>query len=70
VKRIRNCSREGPGSFPRGDNQRNAKVGCGHLQIFLRTTEPEELIFTGKLSDIMQIKVISNHGPRGWEGTQ
>jgi hypothetical protein len=29
-------------------------MGWGHLKIFFsRTTEAEELIFTGKLSDIM-----------------
>jgi hypothetical protein len=29
-------------------------MGWGHLKIFFsRTTEPEELIFTGKLSDVM-----------------
>jgi hypothetical protein len=32
VKRIKNCSIEGPGSFPRGDNQRNAKIRWGHLK--------------------------------------
>jgi hypothetical protein len=47
------CSKEGPGSFPRGGNHRNAKMGWDHLKIFSRTTEPEELIFTGKLSDMM-----------------
>jgi hypothetical protein len=26
VKRIKDCSKEGPGSFPRGDNHRNAKI--------------------------------------------
>jgi hypothetical protein len=31
----------------------NAKMGWSHLKIFLRTTEPEELKFTWKLSDIM-----------------
>jgi hypothetical protein len=25
--RIRNCSKEGSGSFPWGDNHRNAKIG-------------------------------------------
>jgi hypothetical protein len=35
------------------------------LKIFSRATEPEELIFTGKLSDKMSIQVRSNHGPRG-----
>jgi hypothetical protein len=54
VKRIKNCSKEGPGSFPRGDNNINAKIGWENLKIFFsRTTEPEELIFTEKLSDIM-----------------
>jgi hypothetical protein len=32
AKRIKNCSKEGPGSFPRGDNQRNAKIGWDHLK--------------------------------------
>jgi hypothetical protein len=46
VKRIKECSKEGPGSFPRRDNHRNAKIGWDHFKIFSRTTEPEELIFT------------------------
>jgi hypothetical protein len=47
VKRIQDCSIEGSGSFPSGDNHRNAKIGWNHFKIlFLRTTEPEELIFT------------------------
>jgi hypothetical protein len=50
VKRIINCGKEGPGSFPRGDNHRNANKGWDHLKIFFsRTDEPKELIFTGKL---------------------
>jgi hypothetical protein len=54
VKRITNCSKEGPGSFPRGDNHGNAKIGWDHSKIFFsRATQPEELIMTGKLSDIM-----------------
>jgi hypothetical protein len=54
VKRIKNCSKEGPGSFPSGDIHINAKIGRDHLKIFFSgTTEPEEFIFTGKLSDIM-----------------
>jgi hypothetical protein len=62
VKKIINCSKEGPGYFPRGDNHRNANIGWGHLKIsFLRTTEPEEHIYL--LESI-------NHGPRGWEGPQ
>jgi hypothetical protein len=56
VKRIENCSKEGPGCFPRGDNHMNTKVGWNHFKIILsRTTEPQERIFTGKLSDIMYI---------------
>jgi hypothetical protein len=53
VKRIENCSKEGPGSFLWGDNHINVKIEWDHLKICSRTTEPEELIFTGKLSDIM-----------------
>jgi hypothetical protein len=34
-------------------------MGWGHLKIlFFRTTEPEELIFTGKLSDLCRFKFI------------
>jgi hypothetical protein len=50
VRQIRNYSKEGPGSFSRGTIYRNAKIGCSRLEIFSRTTEPEELIFTWKLS--------------------
>jgi hypothetical protein len=39
------CS-NGPDSFPRGDNHRNAKLGWDHFKIFSRSTEPDELIFT------------------------
>jgi hypothetical protein len=40
--------------FSRTDNHRNANKGWDHLNIFFfRTNEPEELIFTGKLSDLM-----------------
>jgi hypothetical protein len=42
-----------PGPLQRGD-LKNAKMGWGHLKIFFfRTTEPEYVIFTGKLADIM-----------------
>jgi hypothetical protein len=41
VKRSKNCSKEEPGSFPRGDNYRNAKIGWNHFKIFSITTEPE-----------------------------
>jgi hypothetical protein len=54
VKRIDNYSKDGPGSFPRGDNHRYAKIESNHVKIFLsRPTDPEELIFTRKFSDIM-----------------
>jgi hypothetical protein len=43
-------------------------MGWSHLKVFSRTTEPEELKFTGKLSDIMSIHVCSNHGPQGSGG--
>jgi hypothetical protein len=47
IKGILNCSYQGPGPLQRGDNYKNAKMGCGHLKIiFSRTTEPEELICT------------------------
>jgi hypothetical protein len=49
VKRIKYCSKEGQGSFPRGDNHK-----WDYFKIFFsRTTEPEKLIFTRKLSDII-----------------
>jgi hypothetical protein len=54
VKRITNCCKEGPGFFPGEDDHRNANKAWGYLKIFFsRTTDQEELIFTGKLSDIM-----------------
>jgi hypothetical protein len=46
VKRIKDCSKERPDSFPRRDNHRNAKIGWDYFKIFSRNTEPEELIFT------------------------
>jgi hypothetical protein len=52
VKRIKFCSKEGPGPLQRVNNHRNAKMGWDHLKMFSRTTEPEELIFIRKLSDI------------------
>jgi hypothetical protein len=36
--------------------------------IFSRTTKPEKLIFTQKLSDMVQIQICTNHGPRGSGG--
>jgi hypothetical protein len=41
VKGILNCSNKGPGPLQRGDNDKNAKMGWNHLEIFSRTTEPE-----------------------------
>jgi hypothetical protein len=46
VKGILNCSNLGAGPLQSRDNYKNAKMGWGHLKIFSRTTEPEELIFT------------------------
>jgi hypothetical protein len=40
VKRIKDCSKEGPCSFSRRNNLRNAKIGWDHFKIFSRTTEP------------------------------
>jgi hypothetical protein len=54
VKEIQNCTNKAAGPLQRGDNHKNVKMGWGHLKIFgWRTTEPEELIFIWKLSDIM-----------------
>jgi hypothetical protein len=36
VKGILNCSNKGLGPLQKGDNYRNAKMGWGHLKIFLR----------------------------------
>jgi hypothetical protein len=56
IKGILNCSSERPGPLQRGDNHNNTKLGWGHFKIFFsRTTEPEDLIFTRKLSAIVQI---------------
>jgi hypothetical protein len=39
---ILNYSNKGPGPLQKGDDHKNAKIGWGHLKIFLsRTTEPE-----------------------------
>jgi hypothetical protein len=41
VKGIQVFSNKAPGSFQRGDNHKNVKMGWGHLKIFLsRTTGP------------------------------
>jgi hypothetical protein len=37
VKEIQNCT----GPLQRGDNHKNAKMGCDHLETFSRTTGPE-----------------------------
>jgi hypothetical protein len=47
---ILNCSNNWPDPFQRGYYY---KMRQGHLKIFSRTTKPEELKFTLKLSDIM-----------------
>jgi hypothetical protein len=33
VKGIQVCSNKGPGPFQRGDNQKNVKIGWGHLKV-------------------------------------
>ena len=40
MKGIQVCSNKGPGPLQRGDNLKNAKIGCGHLNFFSRTTGP------------------------------
>ena len=62
-------SKAAPGPLQRGDNQKNVKMGWGHLKIFFwRIIGPEELKFTWKLPDIVQNQVWKNHGPRGSGG--
>jgi hypothetical protein len=48
-----NCSHKEPGPLQRGDNHKNVRKGWGHLKIFSKIIEPEELKFTRKLSDII-----------------
>jgi hypothetical protein len=56
VKGIINCTNKRPSPLQKGDNHKNSQMGWGHLKVFFsRTTEPEELIFIWKLSDILQI---------------
>jgi hypothetical protein len=65
IKRIQNCSNKGPHPFQSEDyNYKNAKIWCGLLKIFLRTTEPENFVYryTSKLYDIMQIRVCNTVG--------
>jgi hypothetical protein len=59
VKHIQVCSNKGPGPLQKkGDNYKNVKMGWGHLKIFFsRITGPEKLIFTWKLSDILENQV-------------
>jgi hypothetical protein len=60
---------QGLGFLQKGDNHKNAKVGWPHLKIFFsRTKKPDKLIFTQKLSYLVQIQVSTNHGPRGSDG--
>jgi hypothetical protein len=40
-------------------------MGWSHLEIFSRTAGQEKMRFAWKFSDIVQIQVCSNHGPRG-----
>jgi hypothetical protein len=47
MKIIKDCSKEGPNSFPRGNIHRKAKIRLDQFKTFFsRMTEPEELIFT------------------------
>jgi hypothetical protein len=39
MKGVQVCSNKGTGPFQRGDNQKNVKMGWGHLKIS-RTTGP------------------------------
>jgi hypothetical protein len=46
VKGIQVCSIKGPGAVQRGDDDKNVKMGLGHLKnFFLRTMKPEKLNF-------------------------
>jgi hypothetical protein len=46
VEGIQVCSNKGLGPLQRGDNNKNVKMGWGHLKIFfLRTMKPEKLNF-------------------------
>jgi hypothetical protein len=55
------CSNKGLNPLSRGDNHKNAKIGRVHLKIvFSRITEPKNLRFTRKFSEIL-----SNHGCGG-----
>jgi hypothetical protein len=53
-----------PGPLHRGDKNKNSKK-WSDLKVFSRTTGPEKLKFTWKLSDIAQKQVYLNYGPRG-----
>jgi hypothetical protein len=47
VKGIQNCKNQGPSTFQREDNHKNAEMAWGQLKIFFsQATEPEKLIFT------------------------
>jgi hypothetical protein len=40
MKRIKDCSKDGPGSFPRRDNLRNSKIGLDLIIILKSSLEP------------------------------
>jgi hypothetical protein len=46
LNKIQNGSNKGPDPLQKGDNHKNAKKRWGHLKIFSRTTDPEEVRFT------------------------
>jgi hypothetical protein len=45
VKGIQVCSNKGPGPRQWENNHKNVKIGWGHLNIFPKISEQEELIF-------------------------
>jgi hypothetical protein len=54
MKEIQVCLDKGTDLHQREDNLKNVNIGWGHLKIlFSRINDPERLIFTGKLSDIV-----------------
>jgi hypothetical protein len=47
VKGIQFCSNKEPGPLQRGNNNKNVKVGCGHLKVFILRTTGSILIRLG-----------------------
>jgi hypothetical protein len=64
VKGIHTYSNKGPDPLQKGDYHKNLKIGLGYFKVFFsRTTGPETLKFTQKLSYIVQIQVCTNRCP-------